>query len=95
MEVIVIILTCYVQSYETMAIDKFQMSRLTLDLSANVAHIVVPSTYIKMFFSETTRPIELRFHMTTPYDWLAEIYTNCDGHMTIMAIKIGEFQRLA
>ena len=23
--------------------------------------------------------------MTTPYDWLAKIYTNCYGHMTRMA----------
>ena len=23
--------------------------------------------------------------MTTPYDWLAKIYTNCYGHMTKMA----------
>ena len=23
--------------------------------------------------------------MTTPYDWLAKIYTNCSGHMTKMA----------
>ena len=22
--------------------------------------------------------------MTTPYDWLAKIYTNCYGHMTNM-----------
>ena len=31
------------------------------------------------------RPIELKFHMTTPYDWLAKIRTNCSGHMTKMA----------
>ena len=37
--------------------------------------------------------IELKFHMTTPYDWLAKIYANliiltyyfCSGHMTKMA----------
>ena len=23
--------------------------------------------------------------MTTPYDWLAKTYTNCNGHMTNMA----------
>ena len=23
--------------------------------------------------------------MTTPYDWLDKIYTNCSGHMTKMA----------
>ena len=35
--------------------------------------------------SETTRPIELKFHMKTPYDRLAKIYTSCTGHMTKMA----------
>ena len=33
-EALVIILTWYVQPYETMAIDKFKRSRLTFDLSA-------------------------------------------------------------
>ena len=35
--------------------------------------------------SETTRPIELKFHMKSPYDRLTKIYTNCAGHMTKMA----------
>ena len=70
-----------------MAINKFQRSRLTFDLSAKVAHIVVPSTYLNIVFSETTRPIEIKIHMITPYDWLAKICTNCYGHMTKMATK--------
>ena len=41
----VIILTRYVITNETMAINKFQRSRLTLALSAKVAHIVVQSIY--------------------------------------------------
>ena len=40
---------------------------------------------INIVFSETTWPIESKFHMTTPYDWLAKIYTNCYDHMTKMA----------
>ena len=40
---------------------------------------------LKHFFSETIRPIELKFHMRSPYDRLANIYTNCSGHMTKMA----------
>ena len=36
-------ITRYVHPYETMTINKFQRSRLTFDLSANVAHIEVPS----------------------------------------------------
>ena len=42
----VIILTWYVKPNETMAINKFQRSRSTFDLSAKVAHIEVPSTYM-------------------------------------------------
>ena len=60
--------------------NKFQRSRLT-----NVAHIGVPSTHQNIVSSETTRPFELKFHMKTPYDRLAKIYTNCTGHMTKMA----------
>ena len=41
----VIILTSYVKPNETMAIIKLQRSRLTFDLSANVAHIGVPTIY--------------------------------------------------
>ena len=66
-------------------ITKFQRSRLTFDLSAEVAHIGVPSTYLNIVFSETTKPIELKPHMTTPYDWFVKICTNCYGHMTKIA----------
>ena len=41
----VIILILYVKPNETMAINKFQRSRSTFDLSAKVANIGVPSTY--------------------------------------------------
>ena len=41
----VIILTWYVLSNVKMAINKFQRSRLTFDLSAKAAHIGVPSIY--------------------------------------------------
>ena len=63
--------------FNLVSINKFQRSRLTFDLSAKVARIGVPSTYLNIVFSETTWPIEIKFHMTTPYDWLAKIYTNC------------------
>ena len=71
--------------FNLVSINKFQRSRLTFDLSAKVAHIGVPSTYLNIVFSATTRPIELEFHMMTPFDWLAKICTNCYGHMTKMA----------
>ena len=70
-----------------MAINKFQRSRLTFDLSAKVAHSGVPSTYLNVVFSETTRPMEIKFHMTTPYDWSVKICANCYSHMTKMATK--------
>ena len=67
------------------SINKFQKSMLTFDLSSKVAHIGVPSTYQSIVFSDTTWPIEIKIHMTSPYDLLAKIYTNCYGHMTKMA----------
>ena len=73
--------------FNLVSINKFQVSRLTFDLSAKVAHIRVPSTYLNIVFSETTRPIEIKFHMTTPYNWLAKICTNCYGHMPKMATQ--------
>ena len=68
-----------------MAIIKFQRSRLTFNFSAKVAHIGVPLTHQNIVSSEITGPFELKFHMKTPYDRLAKIYTNCTCHMTKMA----------
>ena len=68
-----------------MAINKFQRSRFTFNLSAKVAHIGVHSTHQNIVSSETTRPFELKFHMKTPYDRLAKIYTKCTVHVTKMA----------
>ena len=41
--------------------------------------------YYNIVFSETIRAIELKFHMKSPDDKFANIYTNCCGHMTKMA----------
>ena len=68
-----------------MAINKFQRSRLTFALSAKVAHIVVPSIYQNIVSSQTIGPIELKFHVKTPYDKSAKICTKYFGHMTKMA----------
>ena len=65
-----------------MAINKFQRSRLTFALSAKVAHIVVPSIYLIIVFSQTIGPIEPKFHVKTPYDKLAKMYTKYLSHMT-------------
>ena len=68
-----------------MAINKFQRSRLTFALSAKVAHIVDPSKYSSLVFSQTIGSIELKFHVKTPCDKLAKICTKHFGHMTKMA----------
>ena len=69
----VIILNLYVYPNVTKAIDMFQRSRLTFDLSAKAAHIGVSSIYSNIVFSETTKPIDLNFHMKTSYDNIAKI----------------------
>ena len=68
-----------------MAINKFQRSRLTFKFSVKVAYIGVPSTHQNIVSSETIWPFELKYHMKTPYDRLAKIYTKCTGHITKMA----------
>ena len=40
--------------------------------------------YQNIVFSETIGPIELKFHMKTPYAKLAKIYIKYFGHMTKM-----------
>ena len=80
-----IILTGYVETNDTMAINKFQRSRLTFALAAKVAHIEVPSIYKNIVFSQTIGPIELKFHVKTPYDESAKLHTKYVGHMTKMA----------
>ena len=79
MEALVIILTLYVETNETMAINKFQRSRLTLCLS-----YWSPINILDIVFSQTICPIELKFYVKTPYDKLAKIYTKHFGHMTKM-----------
>ena len=46
---------------------------------------VRPSTFSNIFSSETTGPIELKFHMETPYDGGTKVCSNVPGHMTKMA----------
>ena len=69
-------------------INKFHMSKLTFYLSAKVAHIEVLSTYYNIVFSETTKPSDSNFHMTTTYDGIAKMYANCFGHMANMGTTL-------
>ena len=66
-----------------MAINKFQRSRLTFDLSAK-SLVLESHQYIKTVFSQATGPIELKFYVKTPWAKLAKIYTTYFGHMTKM-----------
>ena len=67
-----------------MAINKFQRSRLIFDFSAKLL-ILESNQYIKTVFSQTIGPIELKFHVKTPYAKLAKNYTKYFGQMTKMA----------
>ena len=55
----IIIVTCN----ETITIDKYLRSRLTFDFLTKVTHMRLPSIYLNMFFSVTTRPIELKIEL--------------------------------
>ena len=43
------------------------------------------STFSNIFSSETTGPIEAKFHMEPPWDRETIVYSNGPGHMTKMA----------
>ena len=51
------------QFFQMMIIYKGQ----AFDLSGKVTHIGVPSKYQNIVFSKTSRPIEFKFYMKTPY----------------------------
>ena len=70
-----------------MAVNYFHRSKLRLnfDLLAKVTYVGVPLMYKNTVFSETTIQSERKFHMETPYNKLAKIYTNCSGHRTKIA----------
>ena len=42
--------------------------------------------YVNIFSSETTGPIEAKFHMETPWDEGTKVCSNGPGHMTKMAV---------
>ena len=43
------------------------------------------STFLNIFFPETTGPIETKFHMEPPWDRETKVYSNGPGHMTKLA----------
>ena len=46
---------------------------------------VCMSTFSNIFFSETTGPIRVKFHMEPPWDGGTKVCTTGPGHMTKMA----------
>ena len=48
--------------------------------------VVCMSTFSNIFFSETTGPIEAKFHMEPPWGGGTKVCSNGTGHMTKMAI---------
>ena len=48
-------------------------------------YVYVLSTFSNIFSSETTGPIEAKFHMESPWDGGMKVYSNGPGHMTKMA----------
>ena len=67
-------------------LDMFNLvSKISLPFSQGHSYWNPINILKHIFFSETTWPIEIKFHLTTPYDWLAKVYTNCKGNMTKMA----------
>ena len=53
--------------------------------ASGVRPSVCPSTFSNIFSSETTGPIELKFHMETPLDGGRKVCSNVPGHVTKMA----------
>ena len=74
-----------------MALNKFQRSRLTFALSAKVAHTVVQSIYYILVFSQNIGPIELKFHVKTPYDKIAIGPIELKFHVKTPYDKIAKF----
>ena len=68
-----------------MAINKFQRSSWPLSFQPRSLILWSHQYYENIAFSQTIGPIELKFHVKTPYDKLAKICTKYIGHMTKMA----------
>ena len=43
---------------------------------------------LNIFSSETTGPIEAKFHMKSPWDGGTKVCSNCPGHMTMLAAML-------
>ena len=48
-------------------------------------YVCVLSTFSNIFSSETTGPIEAKFHVESPLEGGTKVYSNGPGHMTKIA----------
>ena len=48
-------------------------------------YVVCMSTFSGVFSSETTEPIEAKFHLKSPWDGQTKVCSNGPGHMTKVA----------
>ena len=55
-----------------------------------VCMYVCVSTFSNIFSSETTGPIEAKFHVQPPWDGRTKVCSNGPGHMTKMAAIYGK-----
>ena len=58
-----------------------------------LAKLAYSTVYLNTF-SETTRPIELTFHIETPYVKGSKFIANGNGNMTKMAVRASDRQKL-
>ena len=80
------LMACYIYVYFCFSFHDFSAhlsQRLMLEII--VYQSLRTSTISNIFSSETTGPIELKFHMETPLDAVTEVCSNGSGHMTKMA----------
>ena len=81
---------CYVSLN---SLELFHLEKLCIEYEPNtfllkalpVVWYLINRHERKFFSSETTGPIEAKFHMKPPWEWGTKVYSNCPGHMTKMA----------
>ena len=70
-----------------MAINKFQRSKVDLCPFSQGRSYCGPINILNLVFSQTIDPIELIFHVKTPYDKILKMYSKNLSHMTEMAAR--------
>ena len=79
-----IALFCYINGNSLFSSPEPKAPRCAISIPMTPAS-VRQSTFSKIFSSETTGPIELKFHMETPKEGGTKVCSNDPCHMTKMA----------